>query len=235
MSSWFRRSLTSFSACIAPDLCHGCGCSLNQDGQFACVTCSEKLPYTDFHFLKENPFIDKFFGRIPIHAAGAFLYFSKTGIARNIVHDLKYKSRPEIGVTIGLHYGYHLLESPLFQNVDMIVPVPLHTKRFAFRGYNQSEAFAEGLAASMSIAMRTDVVVRHRQTRTQTKKTRVERFANVDGAFKILKPHDLYRKHILLVDDVLTSGATLEGCAKEFAALPNTTISMATIGFAHFR
>jgi len=235
MSSWLRRSLNSFATCIAPDLCYGCGAALNQDGQFACVTCSPELPYTDFHHLKENPFIDKFFGRIPIHAAGAFLYFSKSGIARSIIHDLKYKSRPEVGTTIGLHYGYHLLESPLFQDIDMIIPVPLHKNRFAFRGYNQSDSFGEGLAASMSIPLRTDIIVRHRETRTQTKKSRVERFANVDGAFRIEKPMELYRKHILLVDDVLTSGATLEGCAKEFAALPNTTISMATIGFAHYR
>ena len=233
MSSWVRHSLSYLAKCISPHICYGCGVSLTQDNQFACPACMDQLPYTEFHLLKDNPFIDKFFGRIPIHSAGALLYFSKDGIARSLIHDLKYKGQSEIGLYLGLHYGYLLAESPLFDKIDMVIPVPLHRKRLADRGYNQSEMFAKGLSQSMNIPMRTDIVSRERETKTQTKKTRVERFKNVDGAFKVLLPNVLTSHHILLVDDVLTTGATLEGCAQEFTKLPKVKLSMATIGFAY--
>ena len=233
MSSWVRQSLSDLAKCISPYICYGCGVSLTQDAQFACPQCMDVLPYTDFHLLRDNPFIDKFFGRIPIHSAGALLYFSKDGIARSLIHDLKYRGQSEIGLYLGLHYGHILSGSPRFADIDMIIPVPLHPKRLASRGYNQSEMFAEGLSQAMNIPMRTDIVFRERETKTQTKKTRVERFKNVDGAFKVLKPGELKGRHILLVDDVLTTGATLEGCAQEFTKLPHVRLSLATIGFAY--
>jgi len=192
-----------------------------------------KLPYTDFHLLKTNPFIDKFFGRIPIHAAGSLLYFSKDGIARAMIHDLKYTGHSEIGLHLGLHYGHILIDAPLFASVDMVIPVPLHPRRLAHRGYNQSEVFASGLSHALSIPMRTDIVQRIRETKTQTKKNRTERFANVDGAFQVVRPNAVMGRHILLVDDVLTTGATLEGCAQEFIKLPHVRISMLTIAFAY--
>ncbi len=232
-SSWFQHSLSHLGNCISPEICYGCGVSLPQDNQFACPSCIEKLPYTDFHYLKANPFIDKFFGRIPIYAGASMLYFSKDGIARGLVHDLKYKDRPELGHYMGRHYGHLLSESDLFGKVDLIIPVPLHSNRYAYRGYNQSETFAEGLSSSMGIPMRTGIVSRERETMTQTKKTRVERFKNVDGAFHITTPEPLIGKHILLVDDVLTTGATLEGCAQEIIKVPNVRLNMATIGFAY--
>lgn len=233
MLPWIRQSLSYLAKCISPAICYGCGVSLTQEGQFACPVCMDRLPYTDFHLIKANPFIDKFFGRIPIHSAGSLIYFSKDGIGRSLIHDLKYKGQPEIGQYLGLHYGHILCESEFFKTVDMIVPVPLHPKRLAKRGYNQSEVFAKGLSQSMNIPMRTDLVLRHRQTKTQTKKNRVERFENVDGAFSLTNPSILDGRHILLVDDVLTTGATLEGCAQEFTKFPNVRISMATIGFAY--
>jgi len=233
MDSWIRQSLSGLTKCISPPICYGCGVSLTQEDQFACPDCLDRLPYTDFHLLKANPFIDKFFGRIPIHSAGSLLYFSKEGIARSLIHDLKYRGQSDVGKHLGLHYGHILCEATLFQNIDMIIPVPLHPKRLAQRGYNQSEVFAEGLSQSMDVPMCADIVIRHRETKTQTKKNRIERFENVDGAFSVTQPSRLNRCHVLLVDDVLTTGATLEGCAQEFTKLPNVLLSMATIGFAY--
>jgi len=233
MSSWIRQSLHYLAKCISPDVCYGCSISLTQQNQFVCPECIERLPYTDFHMLNENPFIDKFYGRIPIQSAGSLLYFSKDGIAQELIHDLKYRNRFEIGRYLGLHYGYILKETSAFSNVDLIIPVPLHKKRLSQRGYNQSDAFADGLSKAMDIPTRKDVLDRIRATKTQTKKSRVERFKNVDGAFAVIKPNVLQGLHVLLVDDVLTTGATLEGCAQEITKLPQTSISMATIGFAY--
>lgn len=221
--------------CIAPRLCQVCTTALPNGSHFICLNCEDVLPTTMFHFQKNNPFIDKFFGRIPLNAGSAYLYFSKKGVAQHLVHQLKYKGNTKLGINLGERYGFHLKESPLYQNIDFIIPVPLHKKREYNRGYNQSNLFAQGLSRSMEIPYEDDLVIRSRKTSTQTKKTRLQRFNNVDGAFQVVRPEFLKDKHVLLVDDILTTGATLEACAQELLKIPGISISMATIGFAYFQ
>lgn len=220
---------------MSPHTCYSCGRALVKKENVICILCNDDLPRTEFHHHRTNPFIDKFFGRIAIQAAAAYLYFSKRGTAQRIIHELKYKGRRSLGVDVGRQFAYELLESKVFHDLDRIVPIPLHNKRHRSRGYNQSEAFAEGLSEILEVHLDTSSVIRSRATTTQTRKTRVERFANVDGAFEVSTPHQLVGKKILLVDDVLTTGATMEGCAQELLKVPGVQLYMATIGFAYFQ
>ncbi|MBT8221018.1 MAG: ComF family protein [Bacteroidia bacterium] len=221
--------------CISPSLCQICGEALVYDAQIVCLSCEEDLPVTSFHMQKDNPFTDKFFGRINLQAGASYLYFTKEGIAQKLVHQLKYKGKTKLGTSLGQRYGHVLKESSLFKNIDLIMPVPLHRKRLRSRGYNQSSLFAKGISETMDIPMDSNNVIRHRATKTQTRKTRLERFQNVDGAFRVLDPKQLEYKNVLLVDDILTTGATLEGCSKELLKIPGLQLSMATIGFAYFQ
>jgi ComF family protein len=215
-----------------PNLCLACRRHLPPHHSVLCLTCQYRLPKTNFHTYPDNPFAERFWGRAPIEAGAAFYYFTKGGKVQHLIHALKYEGRKEVGIQIGQWYGAQLRESPGFSNAEVIVPVPLHPRRQWERGYNQSDCFAEGLSDAMGIPWTPQAMARRRHTATQTHKSRLDRLHNVGELFAIADPHLLEGRHVLLVDDVMTTGATLEACALKLLELPGVRLSMATIAFA---
>ncbi len=215
-----------------PNVCQSCGNALNQQEEVICISCELRLPKTGFHMHDENPVSRVFWGRINIKAATSFLFFSKQGKVQNLIHQLKYRRQKDVGVELGRLFGIELQKSPFYKDIDFIIPVPLHPKKLRKRGYNQSLVIAEGLKESMGVDVFTGLQ-RKIHSSTQTKKTRYERWENVKDIFKIENPEELENKSILLIDDVLTTGATLEACATVLSDVPNISISIATLAYAH--
>lgn len=224
--------INDFISLIYPKTCMACGKSLYKNENCLCTYCLYHLPKTNFHLEKDNEVERVFWGRVRIESAASFLYFSKGGKVQKIMHKLKYKGRQEIGVFLGEQYGLELLNSDTFKNIDIIIPVPLHKMKLKKRGYNQSEKFAEGLSLSMKKPVSTDNLYRKIFSETQTKKTRYKRWQNVESIFDIKNPELLKSKHILLVDDVITTGATMEACVNVLKKVEDIKISIASIAYA---
>lgn len=227
------KYLKAFLSLIYPHLCAACGKETPpRDEDLFCINCAYHLPKTDFHNLKENAFTDRFWGRLPLEAASALFYFSKSGRVQYLIHELKYRGKRNVGVKCGEMLGQLLIESPNFKDIDMIIPVPLHPRRKQSRGYNQSDAFAEGLARKLKIPWSSEILIRVEMTETQTHKSRSQRFQNVSNAFVLTQAEKMKGKHVLLVDDVLTTGATLEACGLELLKSEGLKLSLASIAFA---
>ncbi len=227
-----KTMLNDFISLIFPQVCVSCGKSLYKSEHTLCTYCIYHLPKTNFHLDNDNPIAKIFWGRINIHSAGAFYGFNKGGKVQHLIHQLKYKGRKEVGFTVGQLYGHDLKKCESFSTVDTIIPVPLHVKKIKKRGYNQSESFAEGLASSMEVSTDLKTLIRAHETETQTRKSRFSRWQNVETIFQIKEGSSLKGKHILLVDDVITTGATLEACAQTLQQIEGVKISVATIAYA---
>jgi ComF family protein len=221
-----------FISLIFPRICAGCGNSLWKNEEVLCHLCEYHLPKTNFHFDHENPLTRLFWGRVPIESGSAFLYFNKGNKVQRLIHQLKYKGEKEIGIFLGAQYGLALKYSPCFNTADVIIPVPLHKKKFMHRGYNQSEQFAIGLAGSMNIPVNKHMLERTKATETQTRKSRFHRYQNVHEIFSVNHPEQWNGKHLILVDDVITTGATLESCIIALKVIPGVKISIACIATA---
>jgi ComF family protein len=215
-----------------PKLCLACGDKTPLPEQDLCIHCKYYLPQTDFHLDLDNPFTGRFWGRVKIEGGAAMYYFMKNGLTQRLIHQLKYKGQRKIGVKLGQLYGEKLRTAKGFENIDLILPVPLHPKKQHVRGYNQCDLFASGLSETMDIPWRKNILVKTMHNTSQTQKTRMERLENVRATFQINNPEQLRGKHVLIVDDVLTTGATLEACAEKVLAIPQTKVSLATIAFA---
>ena len=221
-----------FISLFFPHLCYACDDALRKNEEVLCSVCLSQLPKTDFHQKQDNPVAKLFWGRANIHAATAYYYFHKGDNVQHLIHQLKYKNAREIGIFIGQQMGYELKNASDFASVDIIVPVPLHPKKEKKRGYNQSEMFGLGLARGVCKPMNTKILYRKQFTETQTRKTRAERWENVENVFAVHHPESFSGKHILLVDDVITTGATLEACIHALETIPNVKISIAAIATA---
>lgn len=224
--------LKDFLSLFYPRLCLACKKEAVQSGQINCIACEYALQKMELssYTEQENLVTGKFWGRIPIKYGAALYPFTKEGRTQKLIHELKYKGQKEVGILLGKRLGRKLKEVAYFRNIDFIVPVPLHPKKLKIRGYNQAALIAEGLSESMEIPYLSNGLIRSIHSRSQTKKTREERFKNVSDVFQVNENLLLDGKHILLVDDVLTTGATIESCASQLLQLPNTTISVAVIG-----
>jgi ComF family protein len=221
--------LKDFFALFFPGICHACGGLLVNGEHCICSYCSVHLPKTGFHRQKDNAFTKIFQGRLSLETGTALYYYLKGGLVQSMIHGLKYRGIHEIGLFAGRQLGRVLCQSPFYHSVDCIVPVPLHPGRLRQRGYNQSEVFGQGLAEAMEIPLRSDLLKRAAATSTQTRKRRFSRWENVAEAFIVPEPALAAHRKILLVDDVLTTGSTLEACASRLLEVENTRLWMATM------
>jgi ComF family protein len=227
-----RAYWADFVSLLFPELCHACGESLVEGEDLICTDCIYNLPYTNFHQQPDNIVARQFWGKIKTEAAYALFYFTKGGKIQQLMHQFKYNNAPLIGNKLGNLAGRQLKLSPHFQHIDAIIPVPLHKSRLRKRGYNQSACFAEGLAETLNTSVIIDNLIRTRATETQTHKSRFERSVNMQEVFSVADPAALAGKYILLVDDVVTTGATLEACANALLTVPGLRLSIATIAYA---
>ena len=228
-----RSYINDFVALIFPELCQACGSSLVAGEEIICVNCIYDLPYTNFHQQPGNVVARQLWGRIDVQNAYVLLYFSKGGKVQHMMHQFKYKNTPHIGNRLGEIAGKQLISAQSFNGIDVIIPVPLHPRKLKQRGYNQSAQFAEGLGQKMTGAMVDTVnLVRLKYTQTQTKKSRFSRYENMKDVFAVQYPERLQGKHILLVDDIITTGSTLEACGIELLKIPGVTLSVAAIAYA---
>lgn len=224
----FFRDILNF---IFPLNCITCGRLLIDHEIVICTFCYYEIPRTNFHNDYENQVSRLFWGRVNITYATAFFYFSKGGRYQKLIHSLKYEGRSDIGIEAGRIFGIEISGS-VFKSVDMVVPVPLHRKKLKKRGYNQSEMIAKGLCIALEKPLIADLLERVDFTETQTRKSRYERFVNVNGSFSLLRDINLHNKHILLVDDVVTTGSTLESCAEVLLEGGAEKISVAALAVA---
>ena len=197
-----------------------------------CTPCSYHLPRTNFHTHKENPVREIFGGILPLYAATSLLFFNKGGMTQTLVHKLKYDGKKEIGIYLGKLLGIQLMESELFRDADLLVPVPLHPAKLKKRGYNQSEVIAMGMETVMKAKLNADILFRTTHTSSQTRKSRYERWENVKDIFDVKNKELLENKHVVLVDDVITTGATLEACAEPLLLIPGIKLSVASLAYS---
>lgn len=228
----FRDWLHSILNLFYPRVCAACGESLLKDEETVCLKCRYLLPKTGYELNPDNPLAQTFYGRVKFHAVTACFFFAKSGKVQHLIHELKYKGNKEAGVFLGQQLGETIKDAPLFQGIDYLIPVPLHPKREKQRGYNQSLMIAKGINEVMGIPIGDKYLIRAVNTATQTKKSAEERYKNVKDIFEVRFPEELEGKHVLLIDDVLTTGATLESCAHQLENISGIIISAATAACA---
>lgn len=216
---------------LFPKLCAGCNSLLLQNEVLICTNCRHDLPLTQHHLMNNNYISKKFYGIIPIEFCSAMLYFHKDGIVQNLIHHLKYKNRPEIGTILGNWYVNDIREIAKDQKFTTIIPVPLHKKRLKERGYNQITTFCEALSQNLGIEINDQLLYRKMYSKTQTKKSKEARSEITNTLFDVSFTSAHHGKHFLLVDDVITSGATLEACARALLKIPDVKISILTIAY----
>ncbi len=223
-----KRSLQSVLDLLFPRLCIMCYCETPNEGQNFCIDCLINMPHTDHFKKKDNMAVRKFWGRFPLEEAASVLNFYNYTDVRWMIHRLKYEGRKDIGHILGMMAGRKMLKSSFFKDIDIIVPIPLHPEKRAKRGYNQAAYFGKGISEILSIPMRQDVIKKHIYTKSQTTMSRMERIKNVFDSFELTDAMGIQGRHILIVDDVLTTGATIEACARKLLEARNIKISVVT-------
>ncbi len=215
-----------------PRICNGCGKPLFKGEEVICLPCQIKLPRTEFCLEPDNPIEKLFWGRLPVLHASAFLYYRKTGLAQRLIHQLKYKGKKEIGFYLGFLYGQEIKEMFLRIKPDFITTVPLHYSKLSSRGFNQSDEIARGFSEATGISFFPQTLIRTEATETQTKRKRYQRWENTDDKFELNASIPTENKHIILIDDVITTGATMEACGKTILTSPNASISLLSLCLA---
>ncbi len=231
-SLFVRRYLDSVAHLFWPELCYICRQEQPVPGDLSCIRCERELPYCRFPDPADNLLADRLTGRMEMCYGSALLFFREDGPVQTLLHQLKYQGRREIGTLLGRRHGQEWGELVAEDLPDAIVPVPLHPRRQRSRGYNQSACYAEGLSRSTGIPVLDKALVRTRYTTTQTHKSRSDRLRNVSEAFALPDPDHLIGKHLLIADDVFTSGATIEACAAQLLSVPGVRISVSAIAVA---
>lgn len=217
---------------LYPNLCVICNESLVRGEEIICIKCLHEMPKTNYHLELDNTVEKRFWGKVPIHRATSHFHFYKGSPFQQVLHELKYRNNKEIGRVMGRHAAIDLLQSDDFKSVDVIVPVPLHPKKLQKRGYNQSEWIAKGLSEILEKPLDCKNLIRTKENTTQTKKTIFERYQNTQGIFQQRDIELFKRQHVLLVDDVLTTGSTLEACMLALMETDYIKISVFTLAIA---
>ena len=218
----------SFLHLLFPHICTGCGSDLLSEESMLCMRCMDAMPETNFELHADNPVEKNFWGRLPLVSATAQFYFTKESLMQHLMHQFKYKGNKELGLQFGRIMGDQLQRSNRF-HVDALIPLPLFPAKEKKRGYNQATVLCNGIAENMKIPVLNKVIIRPQHTETQTKKGRLERWKNMEGKFVLINAEPIRNKHVLLVDDVVTTGATLEACGNELLKAENTRLSIATL------
>ena len=215
-----------------PHVCIGCGSDIIEDESLLCLYCINILPHTYFAEHANNPVEKIFLGRLPLISAMSEFYFAKGSVIQQLVPEFKYKGNKDVGMYLGAMMGCSYMTTKRINKIDALVPLPLYADKEHKRGFNQSSILCNGMSEVMNIPVITGNVIRKRFTQTQTKKHRSERWENVEGSFEVINTSQLNGKHVLLVDDVVTTGATLEACGREILNIQGVKLSVATLAFA---
>lgn len=228
LKTYFNDALHLFY----PHHCLGCGSDLLSKDALLCAYCIHELPNTGFEKFEHNYVENIFRGRMPVRSAHSQFYFSKGKLVQQLIHELKYKANKEIGYYLGNMMGSCLLTGGRFTNIDYLIPLPLYPDKEYKRGYNQAAIICDGISRATQIPTMYNNVIRQRPTETQTKKHRSARWDNVANSFSIKNPDVLRNKNILLVDDVITTGASIEACGQIILQVSGTNISIAALAHA---
>jgi len=212
-----------------PHICAGCGNDILTPQSQLCAKCIHKLPFTGFENHSPNPIEKNLSGRVRFQKATSQLYFNKESLVQRLMHQFKYRGNINLGRQLGVIMGTQLIESRRFNNIDFLVPLPLYENKLKQRGFNQSKVLCEGISEIMNIGIIEDAIERPLFTETQTKKNRVERWQNIEGKFNAKKSNKIEGRHVLLIDDVITTGATIESCASTLLNIKGVTLSIATL------
>lgn len=221
-----------FISLLFPRICHACGNHLLRNEYLICTGCYVSIPRTDFHLCDDNPVARLFWGRCQVERAAAFSYYTKGSRIRRLIHRLKYSGFSELGAELGRIYANALRNTPFMTGIDLIIPVPLHPAKERQRGFNQSLLIATGLSQVLGLPLDTSSLVRATVSATQTRRSRYDRWTNVEGIFRLTDQNGLTGKHILLVDDVITTGSTIESCVNELRKAEEVRVSVIAIGCA---
>lgn len=221
-----------FISLLFPRLCYACGNHLARNENLICTECYILIPRTGYHLQPDNPVEKLFWGRCRIARAAAFSFYNRGSRIRNLIHNLKYKGIGDVGYELGRIYGQSLSGSDFLNDVDAIIPVPLHPSKQRIRGFNQSELICRGLSEATGIPVDMDILARVSASATQTKRSRYDRWTNVEGIFSVTDAARLRGMHILLVDDVITTGSTIESCVAELLREEGVKVSVAALAVA---
>ncbi len=215
-----------------PKVCSGCSSFLLTNENVICTVCRHDIPLTNHHLITNNDAFKKFYGRIPVLHASALFYFHKKGIVQQLIHNLKYKGHEEIGAILGEWYAEDLKTIALLHTADEIIPVPLHRRKLKERGYNQVTTFGKSLSTSLKIDYNDSLLKRNVYSKTQSKKTLLGRTEGIETIFNVTFTEKDHNKHFLLIDDVITTGATLEACSRALLQIPGAKISVVCMAMA---
>jgi ComF family protein len=226
-----KSLLSSLLQLFYPHTCDGCGMELTDTEQILCLRCHKRLPFTGYQLLHDNPVEKIFWGRVNIRHAMATCYYRKNAFLQQLIYQFKYNQREDIATYFGRLMGHTLRQSPWLYEIDAVLPIPMHPSKIRRRGYNQAMVLASGVATATEKTLSDGILVRHLQTTSQTNKGRLSRWQNVSDSFSLQPAADLKDKHILLVDDVITTGATLEACSR-LLVNAGAAVSICALAFA---
>jgi len=224
-----KTLLANFVSLLYPKLCVICGNPLIENEEFFCFACFLKLPKTHYHLIPENQAIERLAGKVSLEKASSYFYYNKGGIAQKLIAEIKYKGNQNLGEWIGIYLAKDMISSGFFQGIDYLVPVPLHRSKERKRGFNQAGKIAEGIAQVTKIPLETNNVLREKSNTTQTRKGVFDRWKNTRNLFQLKDPKLFCAKHILLIDDVLTTGSTLEAVAQSLLKSQEIKVSILTL------
>jgi ComF family protein len=227
-----KQATRSLLHLFFPQTCRGCGSDAVSKEQLLCISCLQRLPLTDFYSRPGNPTEKMLAGRLPFLNAASHCFFTQQSLIQELLHQLKYKGRTEIGEYFGKRMGEAIHDSNRFRDIDAIIPLPLHKKKLKQRKYNQSAILSHGIASVIERPVLENVIVRISASGSQTLKNRTARWENIEGSFLLEDPQAVAGKHLLLVDDVITTGATLEACGSALLKAPGASLSLCTLACA---